>query len=202
MIVWSALQGGVPRSEGDGAVKYRNKKQQEDSTFLKERHDEIDKAYKDWYLNQSSQRPDTKTVEGTALKTIHELVVARLPEGENRDMCVSWVNDMAEMIYRMCAHWTGIERKSLISFLARFKKVLEQLLNPPPAESAPAESAPAESVYHPAARQPAADHTKVIELFVSGAGFALAALPQTLMIAVHRGGGGCTGELERSSDQD
>ena len=162
LIVGSALQAGLPRSEGDGAVEYRNEKQQEDQTFLEKRRGEISKAFEDWQVNQSShRRPDTTTVEGIALKTIYELVDGRLRDKGTSGCCRSWQDDMAEMIHRMRKNWTDIERKSLISFLACFKKALNALLPP---------LVPSE--YHPAARQPAEDREKVLELFVSGAGFA------------------------------
>lgn len=161
LIVWVALQKPSPRSKDDRAVEARNEKQQEDRAFLEKRHGEINKAFKHWYLNQSSHRPNTRTVEGTALKKIRKRVVERLPEGENRDMCEQWAYDMAEMIHRMHKHWTEIERDSLNSFLTRFEDTLNNLLTPPHVESA----------YHPPARQHAADPEKVVELFVSGAGF-------------------------------
>jgi hypothetical protein len=155
-------QGGEARPQGDEAVKDRDKKQQEDRMSLEERQDEIKKAFEGWQENQSARGPKTRTAEAKALAGIRELVVEHLPEGAQREVCVQWANDMAEMIRRMGELWTTIERKSLISLLTRFEKALVELLAPPPAESA----------YHPAARQPPADLKKVVKLFVSGAGFA------------------------------
>ena len=160
-MVWVASQGGEARPEGDEAVKYRNNEQQASRTTLEERHGAINKAFEGWYLNQSSHSPDTKTVEETALEKIRKRVVERLPEGGDRDMCVHWAYDMAEMTHRMHKHWTKVEKVSLHALLNRFEDTLNDLLTPPHVESA----------YHPAARQHAADPEKVVELFVSGAGF-------------------------------
>lgn len=72
----------------------------------------------------------------------------------------TWRLEMSDLNGRMRNHWTQVEKLSLIALLTRFEKVLRQLLQPPLEAS----------VYAPAARQ-AADPTRVIELFVSGAHF-------------------------------
>lgn len=162
LVVWLALQGGEPRSEGDGVVKCRTEKQKQDRDNLAARQDEINEAFKGWNLGHSSQHLGARTPEGTAVKQICRLAIAQFPDDRTTGICTSWQNDMAELVHRIRPHWAPMERKSLTSFLTRFEDVLKKLLMTPRAESA----------YHPAARRPAADRKRVVELFVSGAGCA------------------------------
>ncbi|KWU43723.1 hypothetical protein RHOSPDRAFT_26136 [Rhodotorula sp. JG-1b] len=69
-------------------------------------------------------------------------------------VCNQWHFEMTDLNWRMRGNWTNIERNSLVSLLACFKKVLKQMLS----------TLPKGSVYVPAARQPV-DHARAIELF-------------------------------------
>lgn len=75
-------------------------------------------------------------------------------------VCNQWHFEMTDLNWRMRGNWTNIERNSLVSLLACFKKVLKQMLS----------TLPKGSVYVPAARQPV-DHARAIELFVSCGNF-------------------------------
>lgn len=181
-------EGSHPRTPNDGAASYRDKEQEEDRRELTKRHDTIEKALNTTECQLINQATIADAFQLTT--RICQLAASACVDQNISEACTRWHKEMIDMIERMCLHWTAIEHKSLISLLTRFEQVLEQLLNPPPAESA----------YHPAARQPA-DHAKVIKLFVSGAGsIRLPVLMQKLTIAVQRAE--CTGQLERNRDQD
>lgn len=104
LIVWLALQGGEPRSEDDGGVKCRTEKQEEDRANLAARHAVINEAFNGWNLGHSSHHPGARTREGTALKQICQLATAQFPDDRTTGICISWQNDMAEMIHRMLPH--------------------------------------------------------------------------------------------------
>lgn len=183
-------EGSHPRTPSDGAASYREEEQEEDRHELTKRHDTIEKA-----LNTTQRQLISQATIADAFQLttrICQLAASACVDQSISEACTRWHKEMIDMIERMCLHWTAIEHKSLISLLTRFKRVLKQHLNPPPAES----------TYYPAARQPAADPEKVVELFVSGASFILPVLTRTDNGSATVQRGECTGQLERNSDQD
>lgn len=102
------------------------------------------------------------TEEGARLLRICRFAVNHCSDPRTSEVCTRRHQDMADLIWRMHNHWTRDEKTSLIALLDRFEEVLQHLIYPPP---------PHGSVYAPAARQ-LANHTRAVELFVSGVSFA------------------------------
>lgn len=98
---------------------------------------------------------------------IHICKLALHADRETFSHATRWGSEVDRLNRCMQAHWTPVERASLVALLKRFKQVLQHLLGNPAGQS----------VFTPVSRQMSdANHEQIVALFVSGAKLAPAEL--------------------------